>query len=238
MDAHYTYLLLDLITILGPLALSFDKRVAFYKQWRALLPGLLLTGAVFVAWDVAFTRLGVWRFAEGYTLGVKWLGLPVEEWLFFLTVPYACAFVVACVRAYGRWEGRDWGWRVFPVLGLLLEWAGIIYLNRWYTATTFIGAGFALQIVWVVRKRLPHFRADAFLVGYALCLIPFFIVNGILTALPIVIYNDAENLGIRLYTIPFEDAFYGMLLILGSAIGLRGKLGSAHDTNGTSPPTS
>ena len=46
------------------------------------------------------------------------------------------------------------------------------------------------------------------------CIIPFLIVNGFLTAIPVVLYNDAENLGVRIYSIPFEDTFYGMLLVL------------------------
>ena len=64
------------------------------------------------------------------------------------------------------------------------------------------------------RNFFRGFDAASFLVSYAICLIPFLIVNGFLTAIPVVQYNDAENLGIRIYTIPFEDAFYGMLLVL------------------------
>ena len=58
------------------------------------------------------------------------------------------------------------------------------------------------------------FDAVSFLVSYGICLVPFLIVNGFLTAMPVVQYNDAENLGIRIYTIPFEDSVYGMLLVL------------------------
>jgi len=218
---HYTYLLIDLFTILGPLALSFDKRVAFWRQWRSLWPGLVATGLLFIAWDAAFTRIGVWHFADEYILGPKLLGLPVEEWLFFLTVPYASAFIYACVRAYGRWADPDRHWLWFPGIGFLLLVVGFIFRDRWYTATTFLGCGTALFIVYMLRGKLVHFRAGAFLLGYVITLVPFLIVNGILTALPVVIYNDAENLGIRIYTIPFEDVFYGMLLVLGSCVGLQ-----------------
>jgi lycopene cyclase domain-containing protein len=49
-------------------------------------------------------------------------------------------------------------------------------------------------------------------------LIPFFIVNGILTGSfidePVVWYNNDENLGIRLFTIPVEDSVYAFTMIL------------------------
>lgn len=53
-------------------------------------------------------------------------------------------------------------------------------------------------------------------ITYLVTLVPFFIVNGVLTSLPVVSYNNAENFGIRLFSIPVEDTAYlmGMMLIV------------------------
>jgi len=57
-----------------------------------------------------------------------------------------------------------------------------------------------------------------FYFSFLITLIPFLIVNGILTGSfiegEVVWYNNHENLDIRIGTIPLEDMFYGMLLIL------------------------
>jgi lycopene cyclase domain-containing protein len=57
-----------------------------------------------------------------------------------------------------------------------------------------------------------------FYFAFVVLLIPFFLINGILTgsfiAEPVVMYNNEENLGIRLGTIPLEDVVYGLLMLL------------------------
>ena len=53
---------------------------------------------------------------------------------------------------------------------------------------------------------------------FLVLLIPFFIVNGFLTGSwineQVVWYNDAENLGIRIGTVPIEDSVYALTMLL------------------------
>ncbi len=221
MNSHYTYLLIDFLTIIFPLLLSFDKKVAFHRQWRYLWIGLVVTGLFFIAWDALFAYQGVWSFNDAYILGVKFFGLPIEEWLFFLAVPYSCTFIYECLLAYFPFrQWRDWGWKLMLPLGVLLVLTGLMFSYKAYTFTAFSFCGFAMLLLHAFRNRFPSFNAAAFFTCYVISIIPFFIVNGFLTALPVVLYDDTENLGIRLYTIPFEDTFYGMLLMLGNVLGM------------------
>ena len=103
---------------------------------------------------------------------------------------------------------------MFKILAAVLFISGIFFYNRYYTSWTFILNAVFIAGLYVFKKKISTFDATSFLVGYGIMLLPFLIVNGFLTAIPVVLYNDAENLGFRIYTIPFEDIFYGMLLVL------------------------
>jgi len=130
-------------------------------------------------------------------------------------------FVYASLNAFFPLKaGGGRGWRLTVVIALLLLIVAAVFYSRAYTCSAFGGCGGGLLLAYFLRKKVSSFRAPRFFIAYAVCLVPFFIVNGILTALPVVNYNDAENLGIRLYTIPLEDVFYGMLMVLGSIWGM------------------
>ncbi|MBN1619923.1 hypothetical protein JW890_04310, partial [candidate division WOR-3 bacterium] len=60
-----------------------------------------------------------------------------------------------------------------------------------------------------------------FIITYALSLIPFFIFNGILTGglsfidgQPVVVYSPSCITGLRFWTIPMEDFFYLLFMLL------------------------
>ena len=176
---------------------------------------MIIPAVFYMQWDIYFVSKGVWSFNEKYITGIKLINLPVEEVLFFFIVPYCCVFIYACIRSYfpnlKNKKGADLFLTIIAV-GLLIT--GFIYLDKYYTGSTFIFTGVFILLLYLFRNYFKSFDAISFLVSYAICLIPFLIVNGFLTAIPVVVYNNAENLGIRIYTIPFEDAFYGMLLLL------------------------
>ena len=207
----YIYIFLNIFTLLFPLILSFDRKVYFFQYWKALFPSILLVGGLFIIWDVWFTGLGVWEFNPTYILGIYFINLPLEEWLFFLTVPYACVFIYECLIAYFReaWSSSKIRY-VYLFFALSLLIFGLANTDKLYTAITFLSIGILLFLSALFA---PHYLGR-FAQMYLVHLIPFFLINGILTALPVVIYNNAENLHLRIGTIPVEDPFYSMLMLL------------------------
>lgn len=196
-----------------PLALSFDKKVQFFKKMNCLLPAILATAVAFIIWDIYFTRANIWGFNHSYTLGIDFYGLPVEEWLFFVVIPYCCVFIYEVLKFYfGKLEyNRMFKWfSWFLVIAL-----GIIayrYRLRWYTFLTCSMAAAILAYV-LVRNKFTS-RLTMFYFSYFVSSIPFLIVNGILTSLPVVVYNPAHILNIRIINVPVEDFSYAFLMLL------------------------
>lgn len=214
MPDAYMYLFLDAFTIIGPLALSFDKKVAYYKDWKYLFPALFTVSFFYLLWDVWFTKWGIWEFNYQYLLGPSLLDLPVEEYAFFFVVPFSCMFIYRCLQAY------------FPKINLPTHalYYGMLFISlaltisfwgKLYTTVTFglISVSMIILRFSSLWKTILTYFNHLWL-AWAVSMIPMFYVNGKLTGLPVLIYNDAENMFVRIGSIPFEDFFYNFLLIL------------------------
>ena len=206
------YLLINFLTVLFPILLSFDKRVQFYKQWKYIFPGLLISGVIFLIWDYIFTITNVWSFNNDYVTGLYLFNLPVEEILFFITVPFACIFIYECLNYYVKKDLLAASTKyinvfILGVSGVML----ILFYDRVYTLVTF---SLLAVIVAYAAYMKPKPYLSRFYLAYLVSLLPFFIVNGILTSIPIVMYNNEENCAFRVGTIPLEDFFYSMALLL------------------------
>lgn len=208
-QGHNTYLYLNVLTLLGPLFLSFDKKVAFYKDWKFFILAMLPTSLAYIIWDIIATHTLVWKFNPQYLLGINIINLPIEEYMFFIVVPYACLFIYACLKAYWpKWHSHNLN--KVTSFGIILLSAICIIKNpsHAYTSSTFglLSVTYCILLFTKYNHHLTHL-----IISWAIALLPMAFVNGILTGNPVLIYDNTENLGIRVGTIPFEDFFYNLL---------------------------
>ncbi len=210
--SKFTYISLILFTISYPLFKSFEDKISYASKWKYLFPGIIGSAIFFIVWDVLFTQMGIWEFNPDYTLGIHIINLPLEEWLFFIVVPFSCVFIYEVMNYFVKKDilQQYHKWISIALIPFLLITA-FMNSHKLYTFFTFIFlAAFLLIHLLIFRSSYM----GRFYITWLVCMVPFLLVNGVLTAMPVVIYNDAHNLGIRIYTIPFEDVFYGMLNIL------------------------
>lgn len=214
------YLILNIASFVIPFAYSFEKKMCFISLWKSVFLSISIVGIFFIVWDIIFTRMGIWGFNPDYHSGVNFFGLPLEEILFFICIPYASIFMhYAFIYFFENTKLPD---KLTKYISIVLLFVAIFVLfyayPKKYTTVTFIV--FILLMLFSLWKKTP--LLSQFFITFLIILIPFFIVNGILTGSfienEVVWYNNDENLNIRLFTIPVEDAVYAFNLLYPSIL--------------------
>jgi len=205
------YLLVDILTVIFPLLFSFEKRIRYFRRFRPLFISILVTGTVFLVWDVMATARGDWAFNGRYILGPKLWGIPLEEILFFVVVPYSCLFIYEVLAWVLPDKKIDLHINLYVVSAVCL---GLAWFNRFhaYTATVLVMAGIVTGAVLVTKKEI--FYSRNFWAFMAISYVPFLVVNYVLTSLPVVMYSPFAIMGKRFLTIPYEDFLYSYTMLL------------------------
>lgn len=207
----YTYSLILFFTVIICFIASFDKRILFNKHFGAFLKAAVIVAIPFIAWDIWFTAKGVWWFNTNYTLGITLAGLPLEECLFFIFIPFSCVFTYFCFDKFFKLEWLNAFNTIIAFVSLIIcSVIALLHHDKIYT--------FVTAIITIITMIYMHFIARANWIGkaslvYTVLMLGFFPVNGILTGTglnaAVVNYNPHDFLGIRMLTIPVEDAVYG-----------------------------
>ncbi|MDD2549110.1 MAG: lycopene cyclase domain-containing protein [Bacteroidales bacterium] len=219
----YTIILIASVSI--PFILSFDKKLQFYKQWKYLIPSIVIIALFYIVGDIYFTKIGVWGFNRDYLSSIFLFKLPIEEWLFFLAIPYASIFLHDVLHVYfPSFRVSNKTARYLSLFFMAMSVVVLFFnLDKAYTAYIFlIFIGVLLISFFDKSDTISRFYCT-----FLVILVPFVLVNGALTgaftADPVVWYDHSENLNLRFITIPIEDFVYGFTMLL-AAIMLRNRL--------------
>ena len=209
----FEYLLFNFVVIAGPVVSQFSRQIKRVSRWRLKL---LVSGIVmipYVIWD-ALVAGSHWWFNDAYTLNLRLFGLPIEEWLFFITVPFGCLLVWETLPHTDSWLGRLKSLRYVrtSLYTTLPIGVWVFSMGKQYTGLVLFCFGLvALVDTLLGVDLLLRPKTYLYLVIVSVLILVF---NGYLTARPVVLYGEAYQVGYRILTIPLEDIGYGFTLML------------------------
>lgn len=212
----YTYLLINFLTVIICFIFSFHHKIKFNRHFGAFFKSSFIVAFVFICWDIWFTEIGVWWFNDRYVTGWGIFNLPIEEVLFFFCIPFSCVFTYFCLDKFFNLQWNTFAEKLFVIFSIVVSASiGIYFSSRIYTSFTFCTNALSMLSLYFILKQSWIGKASLI---YLFLMPGFLMVNGVLTGTgldsPIVNYNPDDFLGIRILTIPIEDALYGYEMIL------------------------
>ena len=203
---NYYYLIFNLIVLLPVLVLSFTTDVKPHKHVKGLLAGYLFVSLPFMIWDIWAVSRGHWGFNPEFVLGPKLFGVPFEEFLFFITIPFALIYTWGVVKKFIGDIGVP---AIMPLIAMggisaFSIWSLIFYWDNGYTRTASIVA--LVTILLLLGTRLAY--SLRFWTFQLILLGLFLIFNSVLTMLPIVTYDINAIIGFKFGDIPIEDFLF------------------------------
>lgn len=220
---QFTYFLVLFFSALSPIIpiIFLNKKTKFLNDFLILIISIFLCSIPLLIWDYLFTKNEIWGFSDDYIFGIKIFNLPIEEISFFYVIPFITIFLYYSYNSIiSKYPSKLFSLFFSVILILFLIGLAIFNLDKLYTQVVSVYLAIVLIIALIVNIKVKFIHK--FFVMFLISMIPFLIVNGILTRgirinnpTPVVWYNNNENLGVRIYTIPVEDALYSMIILLG-----------------------
>ncbi len=205
MEIHNFAFLLTLAGVVAIfLGVGLNKRLNVYSSVKYMFPAIAFSAAILIMIDLQFAKLAVWSYHPKYVLGINLLDLPVEEWLFYIVVPFLGIFIYEFVKQqFSRFE--------YPNFSLLLSFIVLVlvgitsYSSHSKTYPFFLFFLITIYLGYTIFRNRFKTHYTKFYLSYILLLVPFILIEKVLIGLPIIEYNDVYFLGAQLFSVPIEN---------------------------------
>jgi len=204
------YLLFNLFIFLGPVLSSYIYKGAKKIDYILFFKAIIIPAIFFIIWDEIVTGY-FWYFNNKYILGLNIIKLPIEEMLFFFTVPFACLFLWINIEEKIKKSKENNSISFLLIFSLLLLAILSLLFGKFYSANVLLVLCAVIFFDIIIKTKL----FSKYYFYYFLTIVFFltFLFNGYLTARPVVIYNELLKTNINIFTIPIEDFIYGLALV-------------------------
>jgi lycopene cyclase domain-containing protein len=195
----------------GPLLFGAMRPFYFINKWKYTIVPILIPAIFFLIWD-SIVADSHWHFNDKYVLGITLFNLPIEEILFFISIPFACLFTWEMIIRRSEVKELLWISKIRRYLYLLIP-IGIWFFisGKHYTGLAISFLGLAVLLDQLLNTNI--ILQKRFYLYLLLVLLFTLIFNGYLTWRPVVTYGVQYQLDFRIFTIPIEDFVYGTALI-------------------------
>lgn len=222
------YLIFNLIIIFSLISANFFYKKMVFPSLKTSLTAISPVAMFFIIWDILVTN-DWWAFNSKHNLGIYFFNLPIEEVMFFFTVPYACLTLwinlknnknINKIKFLQKDFIKSKDTKIFYVATTILFLLfminalhfGDLDQSREYTLTVL-----SLLFITFINDYFSNlflFKKIKFLTLIFIVIILTTIFNGYLTMRPVVTYNQHVKTDLLVYTIPIEDYLYGLILII------------------------
>lgn len=208
---RYAYFGFNVFVLVPCLIISLRFSIGPTKKWRQLLAGYGTISLIFIVWDILASAAGHWGFSTRYAIPFRFVGLPIEEYLFFFTVPFACMLVWDMLSVSKARAQKKYLLSYFSIWWLLSAGLLIFGWERGYTRAAALSV--LLTSGLLMNYGTTLLKQQRFLWYQATVLFLFIVCNMYLTALPIITYGSQAIMGWRFVTIPIEDFLFNFALL-------------------------
>ncbi|MBN1821671.1 MAG: hypothetical protein JXR31_09230 [Prolixibacteraceae bacterium] len=207
------YIISLVLLFIVVLIFSLKKELNIRGQVKYFFPALIISGALFIMFEIRFVEFEVWQYKLNHLVGKYYMSLPVETWLYYIVMLFTGFLIYRIVSIFSPFKINA-NYFVFLSLVLLAVFAAMAYFYRILTYTFVIFMFLTVYFGYVIFRGKFKKHYQDFYISFLLELVPFFILNILATRLPVITYNSKYITGINLFGVPFENMAGFFLLFL------------------------